>query len=87
MFKKKNLMDELTDYIRKNLKKGYTKESLRWALLDQDYSKIEVDKALKRVDKELADMAPILKTKPEITYELVEPKSDEPKKTGWRKWF
>jgi len=67
MFGRKNLMSELTSYIIKNLKKGYTKESLRWALLNQGYSKIEVEKAFDRADRELAEKAPILKTKPEIS--------------------
>lgn len=79
-------MDELTAYIKKNLKKGYTKESLRWALLSQGYSRMEVDRAIKKVDEELASKAPILKTKPEIKYEVVEPKPEK-KKKGWRKWF
>jgi len=86
MLKKKGLMDELISYIRRNLKKGYTKESLRWALVNQGYSKMEVERAINRVDRQLANEAPILKTKPEITYEIVEPKIIE-KKKGWKKWF
>lgn len=85
----KTLMDELLDYIKKNLKKGYTKESLKWALIDQGYSRIEVDRALKKVDKELADSAPKLETKPQIKYEIVEPEGYkikvEPKKSFWKK--
>jgi len=83
MFRKKGLMDELVDYIRRNLRKGYTRESLRWALINQDYSKIAVEKALKKVDFELAESAPILKTRPEIKYEVVEPVPEKKK----RKWF
>jgi hypothetical protein len=85
MFKKKDLMRDLTDYIKKNLKKGYTQESLRWALVNQGYSKIEVEKALGRANQEMSNEAPILNTKPEIKYELVEPKEiNIEKKTGWR---
>ena len=83
-------MDEITDYIKVNLKKGYTKESLRWALINQGYSKIEVERAIKRVDRELADKAPILKTKPEITYnyEIIgEEKPIEKNARKKRKWF
>lgn len=88
MFRKKPLMDELKEYIRKNLKKGYTRESLRWALVNQGYSRMEVEKALKRVDMEMADRAPVLKTKPEIKYRLVEPEpAKENKKSFWKKWF
>lgn len=70
----KNYLDELAEYIRKNLKKGYTKESLKWALVEQGNSKMEVEKAFLKVDKELAQQAPILKTRPVIKYELVDPK-------------
>jgi len=44
----KPFMDELVDYIKKNLKKGYTKEALKWALINQGYSKLEVERALKK---------------------------------------
>jgi SOS response regulatory protein OraA/RecX len=68
----KNYLDELAEYVKKNLKKGYTKESLKWALIEQGNSKMEVEKALIKVDKELAQQAPILRTKPMIKYEIVE---------------
>jgi len=87
MFKKRNLMEDLISYVKRNLKKGYTRESLRWALLDQGYSKIEVERAIKRVDQEMAEQAPVLKTKPEIKYELVEPKLEPEKKKGWKRFF
>lgn len=80
MFKKRNLIDELVDYFKRNLKKGYTKESLRWALINQGYSKIEVEKAIKRADMELAQSAPILKTKPEIKYEVITEESKKKRK-------
>lgn len=67
-------MGQLVGYIKRNLRKGYTKESLRWALISQGNSKIEVEKAFKRVDEELAKKAPELKTKPTIKYEIIEPK-------------
>ena len=82
MFKKRNLIDDLVDYFKKNLKKGYTKESLRWALTNQGYSKFEVEKAMKRADIELAESAPILKTKPQIKYEVITDTEPE-KKEGW----
>ncbi|RMD66494.1 hypothetical protein D6817_03990 [Candidatus Pacearchaeota archaeon] len=71
MFKEKSLIDELTDYVRKNLKKGYTKESLRWALLDQGYSRLQVNKAIKRAEMLLAAEAPVLKTKPKIEHRII----------------
>ena len=81
-------MDEIVSYMKKNLKKWYTKESLKWALIGQGYSKIEVEKALKIVDKQLANEVPPLKTRPEIKYEAVAPKQYyEEKKSLWRRIF
>ncbi len=86
MKRDKNYVQELADYIKNNLKKGYTKESLKWALVNQGHSRIEVDKALRLVDAELASEAPVLKTKPVISYEVIEPKIEE-KKSFWKKLF
>ncbi|MEK6928654.1 MAG: hypothetical protein AABW65_01715 [Nanoarchaeota archaeon] len=82
-----NYIRELVEYIKKNLKKGYTKDSLRWALMSQGHSRIEVEKALKQVEVDLANTAPVLKTKPEISYELVEPANLPKKKSFWKKLF
>ena len=92
MSRKNNYLGELTDYINKNLKKGYTKESLRWALADQGHSKIEIDRAIKKVDEELANKAPILNTKPTIKYEIVPDEyssknNDSGKKSFWERLF
>lgn len=75
--KDKNYLQELAEYIKKNLRKGYTKESLKWALVNQGHSKLEVEKALRLVDAELASEAPILKTQPEIRVEII---PEEPQK-------
>ena len=83
-----NYKSQLVNYIKKNLKKGYTKESLKWALFAQGHSKIEIERAFDRAEEEMAMDAPILKTKPQITYEIVEPKMPkEEKKSFWKKWF
>ncbi|MEK6934118.1 MAG: hypothetical protein AABW75_04555 [Nanoarchaeota archaeon] len=88
MIKKGNYMVDLTSYIRKNLKKGYLKESLRWALVNQGHSKLEVEKALNIVEKEMAAEAPILKTKPEIKVEILEPRDAIiEKKPFWKRIF
>ncbi len=81
-------MTDLASYIKKNLKKGYTKESLKWALVNQGHSKLEVEKALKLVEIELAAAAPIMKTKPEIKVEIIEPKNAFiEKKSFWKRIF
>lgn len=80
-------MQDLVDYIKKNLKKGYTKESLKWALVSQGYSKIEVEKALNRVDEELSAQAPIINAKPEIIYEVVEPEGYSPDDSFFKRFL
>ena len=89
MYKKGDYVGELTDYIKKNLRKGYTKEALKWALVNQGHSKLEVEKALKKVDEELGKEAPVLKTKPEITYDVLAPEDAvvEEKKSFWKRLF
>ncbi len=80
---------QLVDYIKKNLKKGYTKESLKWALVNQGHSKIEIEKAFKQAEDDLAREAPIMKTKPEIKYEAYDA-SNNPipaKKSFWQRFF
>ena len=84
--KDKNYLQNLADYVKKNLRKGYTKESLKWALVNQGHSRLEVEKALRLVDAELASEAPILKTKPVITFEAFEPPAEE-KKSFWSRLF
>ena len=81
--------DELSDYIKKNLKKSYTKESLKWALVTQGHSKTEIEKAFKRVEEEMARQAPILKTKPTINHQAYD-HQDNPlpvKRPFWKKLF
>lgn len=89
MIKRGDYIGELSEYIKKNLRKGYTRDSLKWALITQGHSKLEVEKAIRRVEDELAREAPILKTKPEITYDVVEPKNAiiEEKKSFWKRLF
>jgi hypothetical protein len=79
----------LTEYFKKNLKKGYTEESLRWALVNQGYSRTLIDGALERTHKELAEEAPILKEKPVINYEVLD-ENDKPveiKRPWWKRLF
>jgi len=87
MAQKKPLMGEIVTYLKKNFKKGYTQESLRWALLNQNYSKIEVERAMRRANEELANEAPILKTKPEIEHKIISPRGSIARAVKKRKWF
>jgi len=83
-----NYINQLVRYIKKNLSKGYTIDSLKWALINQGYSRTEVDKAIKITNEELAKKAPKVKEKPVIKVQR-EPFSQEevkPKKTFWQKF-
>lgn len=81
---KKNVMD----YLKKNLDKGYDKDTLKWALIKQGYSRSIVEWALEEVHKELADKAPKIEEKPKITYEMLEENMpSEPKKSWWKRLF
>jgi hypothetical protein len=70
-------LDQISNYLKKNLKKGYTKESLKWALVGQGHSKLEIEKAFNRAEKELSREAPVLRTKPKITYEVIDSKPEK----------
>ena len=80
---------KLTDYFKKNLKKGYTSDSLKWALIEQGYLRVQVERAIELATKELADEAPKLKEKPKITYEVIGEHNQpmEIKKPWWKKLF
>jgi len=69
--------ESLIEYFKKNLKKGYTADSLKWALIDQGYSRSAIDIAIEKVHKELAKKAPVLKEKPKITYQVLD-EQDKP---------
>jgi hypothetical protein len=67
-------MDELHKerierYLRTNLGKGYSEDSLKWALIKQGNSRTEVTRALTKVKKEMSEKKG-KNEKPEIRYEL-----------------
>ncbi|MBR9704485.1 hypothetical protein GOV12_03680 [Candidatus Pacearchaeota archaeon] len=69
--KEKNYVNQLADYIKKNLAKGYTLDSLKYSLLSQGYSRISVDNAIELVNQQLAKSAPKMREKPQITYKVI----------------
>ena len=83
----KNSKTRLKEYIKKNLKKGYTIESLRWALTRQGYSRTTIEQAIIQTNKEFAEAAPILKEKPVINYQIIDENNNsiEIKKSFWRR--
>ncbi len=77
----------LVNYFKKNLSRGYTTETLKWALINQGYSRSAVESALDKAQKELAEKAPILKEKPKIKYEIID-ENNKPikiKKPWWKR--
>ncbi len=77
---------KLVNYLKKNLGKGYTLDSLKWALINQGYSRTEVSRAIEEFNKELAKKAPILKEKPVIKYEIIDENNNPVKiKNSWWK--
>lgn len=76
----------LIAYLKKNISKGYTIESLQWALISQGYSRIEVSRAIEQFNRELAQKAPILKEKPAITYEVFD-HDNKPVEVAKKSWL
>lgn len=92
MNKTGNYIQQLADYIKKNLNKGYTQDALRFSLINQGYSKISVEKAIELVNKQLADNVPPIKEKPQIVYKIIKNNGESyiplSKKSGfWRRIF
>ena len=54
MKKDETYITSTVNYIKRNLQKGYDKDSLKWALINQGNSRIEVDKAFAQAEKEMA---------------------------------
>jgi len=70
--KEKSQNQQLADYIKRNLSKGYTLDSLRFALMNQGYSRTSIEKAIELANKQLAEQAPKMQEKPIIKYEVVD---------------
>lgn len=77
----------LAEYFKKNLRKGYTADSLKWALINQGYQRTSVEKAVELANQELAKEAPVLKEEPVITHEIIDEtgKPVEVKKSWWKR--
>ena len=79
---------QLIDYFKKNLSKGYTADTLKFALMEQGYSRSLVDTALEQTHKELSEKAPVLKEKPMIRHEIFDENNRVivMKKPWWKFW-
>ena len=56
--RKTDYIQQLADYIKKNLSKGYTQDALKWALINQGHSRTEVERAIALSNEQLALQAP-----------------------------
>ena len=78
---------QIIDYLKKNLKKGYPLESLKWALIRQGYSRVLIENLIEQTKKEIACKVPIFKEEPVIKHEIIG-ENNQPiliKKSWWKK--
>jgi len=80
-------IQQLANYVKKNLAKGYTTDSLRFALGKQNYSRTAIDRAITLANEQLAKEAPLMKEKPLIKYEVISKSQGDSKfkKSFWEK--
>jgi len=77
---------KLSDYVKRNLKKGYKEDSLKWALINQGNSRASVEKAIEIARQELIRERASME-KPIIKTEII---TDEPaaqQKSWWKRFF
>ncbi len=87
-----NYRRNLVEHIKKNLSKGYDEESLKYALIKQGYSRIEVNYVIRIAKKEIEERKkPEKKEKPIIKYEIYGANNKPIREPFWRriykKWF
>ena len=78
---------KLTEYLKKNLAKGYNLESLKWALIKQGYSRPVVERAIEDTKKESPKKTPENKEMPKIRHEFIgeDNKPIKSKKPFWKR--
>jgi len=92
MYKPRDITSQLIEHIKKNLAKGYNQDTLKFSLMSQGYSRITVENALEKANKELAETVPEVKEKPKIIYRLIGEDNNpiqvsEQKKGFWKSLF
>jgi len=73
----KDYIIQLAEYIKKNLSKGYTLDSLKVSLMNQGYSRIAINNAIDYLNNEMAKKAPPMIEKPQINYKIYPEKTPE----------
>lgn len=89
MPKEPTYIDTLSNRIKLNLKKGYNRESLKWALVNQGHSRIEVDKAFRQAEAEISREASVeaQRRASMAPPPMIVPVEDEPKKGFFARLF
>jgi len=67
----KDHISQLSEYMEKNLMKGYPVDSLKFSLMSQGYSRISVDRAAEKANKRIAEQMPKMKEKPQIIRKVI----------------
>ena len=81
-------IQQLAEHIKKNIKKGYTLDAMRYSLIGQGYSRLSVDQAINLANAQLSAQAPPMKEKPQITHKIIDNSSEKmltTKKSFWQK--
>ena len=73
----------IIDYFKKNAKKGYPIQTLKYALINQGYLRPMVEEAMEQAIKEMAREAPVLKEAPKIEHEVIVNEIPVPAKKSW----
>ena len=71
LIKKHNNIENVLEYIKNNLIKGYNQDTVRFSLISQGYSRISVEKAIENANKQIAEKIPPIKEKPQISYRII----------------
>jgi len=81
--------EQLIQYFIKNIKKSYDPYALKWALINQGYSRTLVESALEEAQKQMAKEVPQFKEVPRINYQILDEnnRSISIKKPWWRRLF
>jgi len=87
MYQPTNYLQQLADYVKANLQKGYTLDALKFSLINQGYSRISVENAIELANQQLAEKVLPIKEKPQITYRAVSDLKQPVKKSFWKKIF
>ncbi len=82
MRKEETYIDGTVSYIKKNLRKGYNRESLKWALMNQGKPRMEIEKAFKQAESEIANESQLARQHQASLTPIpsIEPIQEEPKK-------